>query len=436
MLNVESRIEALHRQSLMRLSGRITRVVGSLAEGCGLSASVGDLCRLISRDGRRTLLAEVVGFQGERILLTPLGDLRGFGPGSALLPSAEPPSVPVGPELLGRVIDAFGHPLDALGTLRSNRRHTLHSALLSPMQRARITSPIATGIRAIDGLFTCGKGQRMGLFAGSGVGKSVLMGMIARNTNAQVNVIALIGERGREIREFIEKDLQAEGLARSVVIAVPSDSPPMTKIYGALAATAIAEFFRDEGKDVFLMMDSLTRLAMAGREIGLASGEPPTTKGYTPSVFAFLPKLLERAGGLEGRGSITGFYTVLVEADEMDDPIADTVRSILDGHLVLSRSLAGKGHFPAIDVLQSVSRLMVDITTPAHQKLSERLRQNLSTYRDAEDLIQVGVYAKGSQAQVDEAVARMPVIQKFLRQAINETSTFDQTQASLAGVFS
>ncbi len=427
MLKVDQRIEILTSRSLLKVTGKITRVVGALVEGTGVSASVGDLCRLVSRDGRRSHLAEVVGFQGDKILLTPLEDLRGFGPGSALMANPEPPSIPIGNALLGRVIDAFGRPLDSLGPLQTTERHTLHSATLSPLQRARIREPISTGIRAIDGLLTCGKGQRMGLFAGSGVGKSVLMGMIARHTAAKVNVIALIGERGREIREFIEKDLKEEGLARSVVIAVPSDHPPMTKIYGALAATAIAESFREQGDDVFLMMDSLTRLAMAGREIGLASGEPPTTKGYTPSVFAFMPKLLERAGGLEGRGSITGFYTVLVEADEMDDPIADTARSILDGHLVLSRRLASKGHFPAIDILESVSRMMVDITTDEHQRLASQVRQNLATYREAEELIQVGVYSKGSQPHVDRAIERLEPINAFLNQGIQESSTFQET---------
>lgn len=434
-MNFERYHHVLKNLALVRSAGKITRVVGGLVEGIGPAVSVGDLCRMVSQDGRRSMPAEVVGFREERIVLTPLGDLRGFGPGSALVGGLEAPSVPTGNSLLGRVVDAFGHPIDHRGTLTTEHRRTLYAQPPSPLQRSRIQLPLPTGVRAIDALITCGQGQRVGLFAGSGVGKSVLMGMIARNTAADVNVIALLGERGREIREFVEKDLQAEGLARSVVVAVPSDQAPMVRIHGAFAATSIAEYFRDQGKKVFLMMDSLTRVAMSAREIGLAAGEPPTSKGYTPSVFALLPKLLERAGGIEGGGSITGFYTVLMEGDDADDPIADAVRSILDGHIMLSRRLASRNQYPAIDVLESISRLMVDVTTPAHQALAGKLRRLLSVYQGAEDLISVGVYAKGSQPEIDDAIHRLPRVQAFLRQGINEKADWDDNLQQLEGLF-
>lgn len=343
-------------------------------------------------------------------------------------------SMPVGDALLGRVVDHRGMPLDDQGPLRLTERRALRAAPPEPMRRRRIQTPLITGVRAIDGVLTCGRGQRIGLFAGGGVGKSSLLGMIARSTQADVNVISLVGERGREVRDFVEKDLGEEGLARSVVVVATSDQTPMARLHAALGATAAAEHFASEGKDVLLMMDSVTRLAMAGRELGLALGEPPTTKGYTPSVFAFLPRLLERAGLFE-TGSITGFYTVLVEADDMDEPVADALRSLLDGHVVLSRKLATQGHYPAIDVIESLSRLMPDVTRPEHQKAASRLREVLATHREAEDLIRVGAYVRGTDAKVDYAVDHLDRVNAFLRQEVARGSSFDQTERQLMALF-
>lgn len=423
----------LDNLELTRTVGRITQVVGGLLEGKGPSAPVGDICRVWDKDNRRFFWAEVVGFREDRIVLAPLGDLHGMGPGSRWMDGIGPVSFPVGPGLLGRVVNARGAPMDDRGPLALHERRPLRSEPPEAMRRPRIHEPLATGVRAIDSLLTLAKGQRMGLFSGSGIGKSVLLGQMARGTVADVNVIGLVGERGREVREFIEKDLGPAGLARSVVVVATSDQPPMARLHAALGATAVAEYFAQEGRHVLLMMDSVTRVALAGREIGLSLGEPPTTKGYTPSVFSFLPKLLERAG-LFDRGSITGLYTVLVEGDDMEDPIADCLRSILDGHVVLSRRLASLNHYPAIDVLSSISRLMIDVTTPEHVALAGRLREVISTHREAEDLISVGAYVKGSQPKIDFALAHIDRILQFLKQDIQEKAPWENTLAALKGL--
>ena len=409
----------------IRLNGKVDQVIGLVVEASGPAASVGDLCRIENRSGKPLGEMEVVGFRGEKTLLMPLGALEGVGPGSMVTTSGKPVSVGVGPDLLGRVLDGLGRPMDGLRLVDAEERRSIYHAPPDPLSRARIVSPLITRVRAIDAFTTCGKGQRIGLFAGSGVGKSVLMGMIARHSEADVNVIALVGERGREVREFIEKDLQ-EGLGRSVVVAATSDKAALTRVKAALVATTIAEYFRDTGADVMLMMDSLTRVAMAQREIGLAVGEPPTTKGYTPSVFALLPKLLERAGASK-RGSITGLYTVLVEGDDANEPVADAARAILDGHIVLSRRLATQGHYPAIDVLESISRVMIDVVDEKHLAASRTLRELLATYRESEDLIHIGAYVKGSSPRIDQAIQKVPAINTFLRQDIGERADLEDT---------
>ncbi|RMF47190.1 MAG: FliI/YscN family ATPase, partial [Deltaproteobacteria bacterium] len=371
--------------------------------------------------------AEVVGFKGERALLMPLGELRGLGPGSLIRVLRDRASLAVGDALLGRVVDAMGNPIDDLPFPDCDREMPIYALPAGPLERDKIEQPLELGVRAIDGLLTCGIGQRMGIMAGSGVGKSVLLGMMAQHTCADVNVIALIGERGREVREFIERDLGPEGLARSVVVVATSDQSPLLRMRGAFVATTIAEYFCSQGKNVLLMMDSATRFAMGMREVGLAIGEPPTTKGYTPSVFATLPKLLERAGNFRGQGSITGLYTVLVEGDDMNDPVADAVRSILDGHIVLSRDLAARNHYPAIDILTSASRVMREIVSPEHQKAAGWMREMLATYREAEDLINIGAYVAGSSPKIDQAIARIDQITAFLRQGMEECCRLDET---------
>lgn len=433
-------LEAVAETEALRPHGRVIQVVGMVVEASGPSAPVGDIC-LVSPEERgfnreAALPCEVVGFREGRILLMPYGDMRGIQPGSRVVATRTQSLCQVGEELLGRVIDGTGNAIDGLEHPRCGRKYPLYGREINPIQRARICEPLSTGIKAIDGLLTCGKGQRMGIFAGSGVGKSVMLGMIARHTSADVNVIALIGERGREVREFIERDLGEEGLKQSVVVVSTSEKSPLIKARGALVATTIAEYFRDQGKDVLLLMDSATRFAMALREVGLAIGEPPTTKGYTPSVFAALPRLMERAGmGEGGRGSITGLYTVLVEGDDMNDPVADTVRSILDGHAVLSRDLATRNHYPAIDILGSASRLMMDIVDPVHRHASARVKRLLAAYRDAEDLINIGAYQRGSNPDVDEAIDRRSLLEDFLTQGVEESWTLDQVTANLVGLF-
>jgi len=399
------------------LIGQVSAVVGLMLRSRGPRASVGELCRLQPPGAAADagVLAEVVGFSGGELVLLPLDEPRGLGPGWEVRALGQPLRAPVGDALLGRVLDGLGRPLDGKGPLAGAGRRPVAGGAPLPLARRPIAEPLATGVRAIDGLLTVGKGQRLGIFAGSGVGKSTLLGMVARGTAAEVAVIALIGERGREVAEFIADDLGPAGLARSVVVAATADAPALVRLKGALVAMAIAEHFREVGRDVLLLMDSVTRLALAQREVGLAAGEPPATRGYPPSVFALLPRLLERAGNGE-RGSITGLFTVLVDGDDMNEPIADAVRGILDGHVVLSRRLAALNHYPAIDVLQSVSRVMPRVAPPEQRRAAARLRRSLATYQEAEDLISVGAYQAGTSPEIDAAVAARPAALAFLQQ--------------------
>jgi flagellum-specific ATP synthase len=417
----------------IRIEGKVAQVVGLIIESMGPDASLGELVRIRLGD-RPPLLAEVVGFRDDRIQLMPLASMEGVKPGSPVVATGRTLGVSVGPQLLGRVLDGLGQPIDGLGPLKAVTRAPLDANPPNPLTRERIRTPLPLGVRAMDGILTCGQGQRIGIFAGSGVGKSTLLGMIARNARADLNVIALIGERGREVREFLERDLGPEGLARSVVVVATSDQPALQRLKGAFVATAIAEYFRDQGANVIMMMDSVTRFAMAQREVGLAVGEPPATKGYTPSVFALLPRLLERSGTAE-RGAITALYTVLVEGDDTNEPIADTVRGILDGHVVLSRDLAAQNHYPAIDILNSVSRVMPEIVPPEHIRAAGQLRETLAVYRDARDLINIGAYAAGSNPQIDRAIARIDAVNGFLRQGVQEPMAFEPTISALSSLF-
>ena len=412
------------------VNGKVSDVIGLVIVSIGPNVSLGEICTIIDREGKEVCQSEVVGFKDGKVLSIALGEVQNISPSCEIKATGKSFSVNVGMELLGRVIDGLGNPIDGKGALNCSNYTTIYSSPPSPLERKRIITPLQTGIRAIDGLLTVGKGQRLGIFAGSGVGKSVTMGMIARNTNADINVITLIGERGREVREFIEKDLGEEGLKKSVVIVATSDKSALVRMKGAFIGTTIAEYFRDQGMDVVLMMDSVTRFAMAQREIGLTVGEPPTTKGYTPSVFAILPKLLERAGSTE-KGSITGFYTVLVDGDDMTEPIADAVRSILDGHVVLSRKLANKGQFPAIDPLQSVSRVMPDVVDIEHRKRAIVFNEILATYKEAEDLINIGAYVKGSNPQIDHALSKINLLRGFLKQDMMEKTLYEETISRL-----
>lgn len=423
---------ALGEVCLTPVRSKIVQVIGLVMETTGLSASLGEICAVF--DGPRQVgRAEVVGFRRKATLLMALGHLEGLRPGMEVMATGGVFRVRLGPALLGRVLDGLGQPLDGKGPMLLPDSGSINANPPNPLHRRRIREPMVTGIRAIDGFRTLGKGQRVGLFAGSGVGKSVLLGMIARNCQAAVNVIALIGERGREVKEFIEKDLGEEGLARSVVVVATSDQPALVRLKAAMVATSIAEYFRDRGEDVMLMMDSSTRLAMAQREIGLAVGEPPSTRGYTPSVFAMLPRLFERAG-MASKGSITALYTVLVEGDDMDEPVADAVRGVLDGHIVLARSLAHRNHFPAIDVLKSVSRCMGDVTSKEHRASLGKLLAAMAAYADAEDMINLGAYVRGSNPQLDQAIALHPELEKFLCQGIEEKSGYQATQDRVAGL--
>lgn len=415
---------------LIKLNGKVLDVIGLVIVSIGPNVSLGEICTIIDRNGNEVCKCEVVGFKDGKVLSIALGEVQQISPKGEIIASGKNFTIGVGKTLLGRVIDGLGNPIDKLGELNPSSYRTIFRNPPNPLERKRISSPLQTGIRSIDGLLTIGKGQRIGIFAGSGVGKSVTLGMIARNTNADVNVIALIGERGREVREFIEKDLGEAGLKRSVVIVATSDKPALVRIKGAYIATTIAEYFRDLGLDVLLMMDSVTRFAMAQREIGLTVGEPPTTKGYTPSVFAILPKLLERAGTTDS-GSITGLYNVLVDGDDMTEPIADAVRSILDGHIVLSRKNANNGQFPAVDPLQSVSRVMPDIVSDEHRKKAMIFNEILSTYKEAEDLINIGAYVRGSNPQIDHALSKIGKLRQFLKQDIFEKSDYQSTAARL-----
>jgi FliI/YscN family ATPase len=391
---------------------------------------VGDICEITGHGGGPPLPVQVVGFREGTLLTVPLGDTAGVRPGDRIVGRAGAVSVGVGPSLLGRVIDALGRPLDGL-PLRAETRYPLFPSPLNPMDRDPVVAPLGTGVRALDAMLTCGRGQRIGLFGGSGVGKSTLLGMITRGTSADVIVLALVGERGREVKSFIDHDLGPAGMRKAVVVVSTSDNPPLLRMRAAYAATAIAEYFRDQGKHVLLLMDSVTRFAMSQREVGLAAGEPPTTKGYTPSVFALLPVLLERAGAIRGRGSITGMYTVLVDGDDHNEPIADAVRSILDGHVVLSRDLASRHHYPPIDVLQSVSRTMPDVTEVEHRRKAGQVREWMATIRDSEDLVSVGAYVAGSNPRIDEARAKRVGIDAFLCQDAGTLCGFTDAVASL-----
>lgn len=431
---LQRQIRAVEDLEPIRVNGRITRVVGLVMEGLGPGSSVGEICNVYPKDSSEAIQCEVVGFSDDKILLMPLGEVRGVGPGSKIVAKRSGASVKVGPGLLGRTLDGLGHPLDGLGPIEADGEYPLYSTPPNPITRERIKSPLNVGIKAINGLLTVGKGQRIGIFAGSGVGKSVLMGMMARNTEADVNVIALVGERGREVKEFIEKDLGPEGLARSVLVVATSDQPPLVRMRASLMATAIAEYFRDRGSDVLLMMDSISRFCMAQREVGLAVGEPPATKGYPPSVFALLPRLLERAGTSNGTGTITGFYTILAEGDDVNDPVADAARAILDGHIVLSRELASQGHYPAIDVLTSVSRVMTDIVAPDHRQFALKVKSVLATYRKSYDLISIGAYKGGSDPKVDAAIAAIDRVNDYLTQDIHENVNYDDSLQGLFGL--
>jgi flagellum-specific ATP synthase len=426
--------EALDQVDAFAEYGRVAQAVGTVIEGYGPVTSIGEMGEIIREDGEGRVLAEVVGFRGERLLLMPLGELRGIGPTSRLMMTGRQASVSVGAGLLGRVLDGLGRPIDGRGPVQADVPYPLYADPINPLRRRRITQPFDMGNRAINGLLTCGVGQKVGVFAGSGVGKSILLGMISRNTVADIKVIALIGERGREVQEFLERDLTPEARAQSVVVAATSDQPPLVRIRGAFVATAIAEYFRDCGKNVLLLMDSLTRFAHGQREVGLAIGEPPTTKGYTPSVFALLPRLLERVGTCDGAGSITGVYTILVEGDDLSDPIADSARAILDGHIVLSRDLVARHHFPAIDILQSTSRVMMDITTPRHRAAARAIIESLSTYQRAEDVITLGAYKPGSNARVDRAMNSIEAINTYLQQAPSEAAPLAASVDALVNV--
>jgi flagellum-specific ATP synthase len=429
---LEKMMDSLDDINTVHIHGRVNRVVGTIIEGNGPGSSVGSLCDIYPNDNIDPIRAEVVGFKKNSVFLMPIGPINGIAPGSKIVAVKSKPMIKVGNGLLGRVIDGMGNPIDGKGPIKLDEELPIYADPINPLERSRIKEPLDVGIKAINGLMTCGKGQRLGVFAGSGVGKSVLLGMISRHTTADVNVIALIGERGREVREFLEKDLGEEGLKKSVVIAATSDQPPLIRIRGAFIATAIAEYFRNQGKDTMLMMDSITRFAMAQREVGLATGEPPTTKGYTPSVFALLPRLLERAGSISDKGSITGFYAVLVEGDDMNDPVADSVRSILDGHIILSRDLTTQNHYPAIDVLESLSRVMIDVVPKEHVALSRKLVKILDAYKQSEDLIKIGAYVKGTNRDTDYAISMIDRINDFLKQDIDKQFSMDDTINMLA----
>ena len=419
----------------IQAKGRVTKVIGIVIEALGPAAQLGTVCDIFTKTDKKKITVEVLGFRGNKVLMMPLEEIQGIGPGNRVVAKQPKAVIPVGPGLLGRVLDGLGNPIDGKGPVSIENEYPIYTNAINPLLRRRIHQPLDLGIRAINGLLTIGCGQRVGVFAGSGVGKSLLLGMIARNTKADVNVIAFIGERGREVNEFIEKELGTEGLKRSVIIVATSDRLPLIRMRGAFIATAIAEYFRDQGNHVNFMMDSVTRFAMAQREIGLALGEPPTTKGYTPSVFTLLPKLLERAGTTNNRGTITGLYTVLVEGDDTNEPIADALRSILDGHINLNRDLAVQNHYPAIDVLASVSRVMDDIISPAQRENARRLKDILATYHKAEDLINIGAYVHGSNSKIDYAIEMIEKVKSYLKQDIDTACSFPESIKQLEDLF-
>ncbi|MBI2889373.1 MAG: FliI/YscN family ATPase [Nitrospirae bacterium] len=434
-LNLERYLGAADRSDPIRVNGTVTEVAGLAIIGHGPGSSIGSLCE-ISTEAGHTLEAEVVGFREGKIILMPLGDTQGLGPGARIVHKGRIATVPVGRAMLGRVFDGLGQPYDDKGSFRSDTEWPIYAKPINPLKRARIREPLDVGVRAINGLLTVGKGQRMGIFAGSGVGKSTLLGMMARKTKADVSVVALVGERGREVREFIDKSLGEEGMKRSVIVVATSDQPPLIRIRAAFAAMSIAEYFRSVGADVLLLLDSITRFAMAQREVGLVVGEPPTSRGYTPSVFSMFPRILERAGTWDKPGSITGFFTILVEQDDVNDPIGDAVRAILDGHIVLARGLAARNHYPSIDVLQSVSRTMIDCVPREQMLLAKRLFGVLSDYREAEDLINIGAYARGSNPKIDAALAYIDRVNQYLQQEVDADITYTDSIELLKRIFS
>lgn len=430
------RLQTVVRQTVpLALVGRVQEMVGLVITSQGPEGAVGRICEIEMPPPDRPITAEIVGFQKGKVLLMPQAEVRGMRPQARVVLQPQEATAPVGKGLLGRVVDGLGRPLDNRGPLDSQTGYPLYAKPLNPIERESIKAPLDVGVRSINGLLTLGRGQRVGIFAGSGVGKSTLMGMMARFTRSDVSVIALIGERGREVKEFLENDLGEEGLARSCVVAATSDSSPLARLRGAYLATAIAEYFRDQGLDVLLLMDSLTRFAMAAREIGLAIGEPPTARGYTPSVFTRLPALCERAGACQGKGSITGIYTVLVEGDDLLEPIADATRAILDGHIVLSRDLADRGHYPAIDVLGSISRLMPQVTNPEHMQFREKLVRVLAAYRRAEDLVNINAYVRGTNPEIDYALEKIEAVNRYLRQRMERGVSLPESVQELEAIF-
>lgn len=425
-MKLDKYLNVVQTENFIKFTGRVSKLIGLTIESIGPAVEVGEVCYIYPLKGSEPVVSEVIGFKGEVVLLMPLGEMTGIGPGSKVVASGHSLNVNVGESLLGRIIDGLGQPIDDRPIPSTKKKYPANNAPPNPLTRDRISEPLTLGIKAIDGLLTVGKGQRIGIFAGTGVGKSTLLGMIAKNTSADVNVIALVGERGREVREFIENELQEEGLSRSVVVVATSDKPALVRVKAALLATAVAEYFRDQGKDVLLMMDSVTRFSMAQREIGLAAGEPPVTRGYTPSVFAMLPKLLERAGNSD-KGSVTGLYTVLVDGDDFNEPISDAARGILDGHIILSRKLAGQGHYPAIDVLNSISRVMPMVVDEYHVEYARKFKEIMAEYNEVEDLINIGAYKQGTNPKIDEAIHKMPDIKAFLTQKVDEAFEFNQS---------
>jgi flagellum-specific ATP synthase len=431
--SAEDYLTVIKKTTLLKVVGKVIQVIGLVVEAEVQGVSVGELCKIFVTK-KKHILAEVVGFKEGKVLLMPLGSTAGIRPGGLIFATGSPIEVKVGPDLLGRVLNGLGEPMDGLGEIDFEAVYGIDNDPPDPIKRPRITEVLSTGVKSIDGLLTLGRGQRIGIFAGSGVGKSTLMGMLARNCTADVNVISLVGERGREVKDFIEESLGEEGLKKSVVICATSDQPPVIRLKGALVGTAIAEYFRDQGKNVLFMMDSVTRFAMAQREIGLATGEPPTTKGYTPSVFAMLPRLMERAGTSE-KGSITAIYTVLVDGGDMDEPIADAARGILDGHLALSRDLAAKNHYPCIDVGHSVSRLFSVVASEPHKEAAGKMREVLARYSEAEDLINIGAYVKGSNPKIDNAIDKIDNVNSFLRQRTHDECLFNDSIKTLTSMF-
>ena len=432
-MNTPALLDAITTVDPLSRYGKITKVIGLIAEAIGPpDVALGELC-ILGDPETSEIRAEVVGFRDGRVLLMPLGEMSGIRPETVVFPTRMPLRIPVGDALQGRIVDGLGSPLDGEGPLHVLEHRQVFAEAPHPLRRQRVTEPIGTGVRALDGLVTVGRGQRMGIFSGSGVGKSTLLGMVARNSDADVNVIALVGERGKEVLDFIHDSLGPKGLQRSVVVVTTSEQPALIRLKAAFAATTIAEYFRDQGKNVVLMMDSLTRVAMAQREIGLTAGEPPTTKGYTPSVFSLLPQLLERVGNTD-RGSITGLYTVLVEGDELDDPIADSSRAILDGHVVLDRRLAGRGHYPPVDINASISRAMADVVTDAHWERATEIKSLLGAYIEAEDLVNIGAYVRGSNPTIDRALQYIEPINDYLRQRVSDRASYQHHVQQLMGL--